>query len=124
MRRVEKPWGYELIWAEGKTYVGKILHVTAGHRLSRQYHQIKEETMMVLSGEVEIELGQGEGLSRRVLRPQESIHIPPGTVHRLIAITDVDVVEVSTPELDDVIRLEDSYGRTEEPLELTKKAVG
>jgi mannose-6-phosphate isomerase len=111
MRRVEKPWGHELIWAETFSYVGKILFVKAGHSLSRQYHRVKEETMLLLRGEAEIELGEGLALERRRLRYQESVHIPPGTIHRLIAITDIEIAEVSTPHLDDVVRIEDSYGR-------------
>jgi mannose-6-phosphate isomerase-like protein (cupin superfamily) len=111
MRRVEKPWGYELIWAETPRYVGKILHITAGHRLSRQYHERKDETFLVHTGEMDLEIGRG-GEARTIrMRPLESFHCPPGTIHRMIAVTDVDVVEVSTPELDDVVRLEDAYGR-------------
>ena len=111
MRRVEKPWGYELIWAETPRYVGKLLHITAGHRLSRQYHQRKDETFLVQTGEMDLEIGEGSGRRTLRMRPQDAFHCPPGTVHRMIAVTDVDVVEVSTPELDDVVRLEDAYGR-------------
>lgn len=111
MRRVEKPWGYELIWAQTRSYVGKILHINTGHSLSRQYHKVKEETLLVLSGEVEIELGQGDNLERRQLSARDVVHIPPGTVHRLTARTEVELAEVSTTELDDVVRLEDRYGR-------------
>jgi mannose-6-phosphate isomerase len=111
MRRVEKPWGYELIWAESSKYVGKVLHITAGQRLSRQYHDKKEETFLVQSGEMDLEVG--DGAERKVLRmkPLDSFHCVPKTIHRMVAVTDVDVVEVSTPELDDVVRLEDAYGR-------------
>jgi mannose-6-phosphate isomerase len=111
MRRVEKPWGYELIWAETSRYVGKILHITAGEKLSRQYHERKDETFLVQAGEMDLEVGDGP--DRRTLRmgPRDAFHCPPGTVHRMVAVTDVDVVEVSTPELDDVVRLEDAYGR-------------
>jgi quercetin dioxygenase-like cupin family protein len=111
MRRVVKPWGYELIWAETPRYVGKILHITAGHRLSRQYHERKDETFLVQSGEMDLEIGRDTALTTHRMRPLEAFHCPPGTVHRMIAVTDVDVVEVSTPELDDVVRLEDTYGR-------------
>jgi mannose-6-phosphate isomerase-like protein (cupin superfamily) len=111
MRRVEKPWGYELIWAETPRYVGKILHITAGHRLSRQYHERKDETFLVHAGEMDLEIGQGPAMITIHMRPLESFHCSPRTVHRMIAVTDVDVVEVSTPELDDVVRLEDAYGR-------------
>ena len=115
MRRVEKPWGYETIWAETERYVGKVLHINAGAKLSRQYHVIKDETFMVQNGEMDLELGDGP--ERRTVRlgPRQSFHCPPRTVHRMIAVTDVDVIEVSTPELHDVIRLEDDYGRSEKP---------
>src|SRR5689334_1563257 len=111
MRRVEKPWGYELIWAHTERYVGKILHINAGQKLSRQYHNKKEETFLVQSGEMDLEIGEGE--NHRVLRmkPLDSFHCLPKTIHRMVAVSDVDVVEVSTPELDDVVRLEDAYGR-------------
>lgn len=111
MRRVDKPWGHEIIWAETKRYVGKLLHVRAGERLSRQYHRVKEETLYLQSGEMILELGPVESVERRTLSPGEAFHLVPGTIHRMIAITDVDLFEVSTPELDDVVRLEDSYGR-------------
>jgi mannose-6-phosphate isomerase-like protein (cupin superfamily) len=111
MRRVEKPWGYEIVWAETPRYVGKILHIQAGQRLSRQYHVKKDETFLVESGEMDLEVGQGEGLEIIHMKPRDSFHCPPNTVHRMVAVTDVDVIEVSTPELDDVVRLEDAYGR-------------
>jgi mannose-6-phosphate isomerase len=111
MRRVSKPWGYEIVWAETDRYVGKILHIRAGQKLSRQYHVKKDETFLVETGEMDLEIG--EGSNRQVIRMQqrESFHCPPQTVHRMTAVTDVDVIEVSTPELDDVVRLEDDYGR-------------
>lgn len=108
---VEKPWGHELIWARTDRYVGKILHVKAGHALSCQYHNVKDETLHVLRGELLLRLGQGEGMREVRFRGGESIHIAPGTVHELEAISDVDVLEASTPELDDVVRLTDRYGR-------------
>ena len=111
MRRVDKPWGYEIIWAETPRYVGKILHIGAGQRLSRQYHVKKDETFLVESGELDLEVGQGADLRVIRMKPRDSFHCPPGTVHRMVGVTDVDVVEVSTPELDDVVRLEDAYGR-------------
>jgi mannose-6-phosphate isomerase-like protein (cupin superfamily) len=111
MRRVDKPWGYELIWAETPHYIGKILHIGAGHRLSRQLHERKDETFLVQAGEMDLEVGSGADRRTTRMRPLDAFHCPPGTVHRMIAVTDVDVVEVSTPELDDVVRLEDSYGR-------------
>jgi len=110
--RVEKPWGHELIWAQTERYVGKILHIRAGHALSLQYHERKDETIHVLSGEMRFLVGASADAMREVpLREGESYHVPPGTIHRMEAITDVDVLEVSTPDLDDVVRLEDRYGR-------------
>lgn len=116
MRRVEKPWGHEIIWAHTRAYVGKILHINAGHSLSRQYHRVKDETLMILSGVLDVELGLGEQTRRFRLYPQETLHITPGTVHRLSAQVDTEINEVSTPELDDVVRLEDRYGRVPEQL--------
>ena len=111
MRRVTKPWGYEIVWAETERYVGKVLHIAAGQKLSRQYHVKKDETFLVESGEMDLEIGEGDAL--RVIRMgvRDTFHCTPKTVHRMVAITDVDVIEVSTPELDDVVRLEDAYGR-------------
>ena len=117
MRRVEKPWGYELIWAETPRYVGKILHIAAGQRLSRQYHNRKDETFLVQSGEMDLEVGPANAVDLRRMKAGDVFHVKPGTIHRMIAVTDTDVLEVSTPELDDVVRLEDVYGRegTSEP---------
>ena len=110
--RVPKPWGHEIIWARTDRYVGKILHVRAGESLSLQYHRRKEETMRVLSGAVTLEVGAERGEPQRLrLRPGEGFHLPPGTRHRVTALEDTDILEVSTPELDDVVRLEDRYGR-------------
>ena len=111
MRRVEKPWGYELIWAEAAGYVGKILHIKAGAKLSRQYHNRKEETFLVQTGEMDLEIGTGADIKTLRMKPLDAYHCLPKTIHRMIAVTDVDVVEVSTPDLDDVVRLEDAYGR-------------
>ena len=88
-----------------------MLHIAAGHRLSRQFHRIKDETILVQSGVLAVELGEGNSLRMIRLAPFESLHILPGAVHRLIAISEVELVEVSTPHLDDVVRLEDDYGR-------------
>ena len=110
-RRVEKPWGYELIWAHAEKYVGKILHITAGHALSLQYHRQKDETIHLLSGSMRLEYDRGEGRREVVLRPGESVRIRPGMLHRMIALEECDVLEASTPELEDVVRLEDRYGR-------------
>lgn len=109
--RVDKPWGYELHWAKTGRYVGKIIHVDAGHALSLQYHEVKDETILVWSGRIRFETGQGETLETREMGPGESVHIAPGTVHRMTALETADIFEVSTPELDDVVRLEDRYGR-------------
>jgi mannose-6-phosphate isomerase-like protein (cupin superfamily) len=111
MRRVEKPWGHEIIWAETERYVGKLLHIRAGHKLSRQYHVRKDETFLVQSGAMDLELGEPPAVSVRRLQAGDSFHCAPRTVHRMVAPVDVDVIEVSTPDLDDVVRLEDAYGR-------------
>jgi mannose-6-phosphate isomerase len=111
MRRVEKPWGHEVVWAETARYVGKILHIAKGQRLSRQYHVKKDETFLVQTGQMDLEVGQGPDLRIVKMGPGDAFHCTPGTVHRMVAATDVDVIEVSTPELDDVVRLEDAYGR-------------
>ena len=111
-RRVEKPWGYELIWADTSEYVGKLLHIQAGEALSLQYHERKDETIYLLSGEMCFSAGSsGTDLEDIDLRAGESFHVSTGTVHRMVAITDCDVLEASTPHLDDVVRLEDRYGR-------------
>lgn len=111
-RTVEKPWGHELIWAETARYVGKILHVKKGERLSLQYHRVKDETIMVLTGRLAFEhYREGEPPVTTELAPRVPFHIEPGVRHRMIALEDTDVVEVSTTELDDVVRLEDAYGR-------------
>ena len=110
--RVDKPWGYELIWARTDQYVGKILHVNAGHVLSCQYHNIKDETMHVLTGELILRLGHGETLRERRFVAGESVHIPAGLIHQIEAVTDADVLEASTPHLDDLVRITDRYGRS------------
>jgi len=111
MRRVDKPWGHELIWAHTPRYVGKILHIKAGERLSRQFHRVKDETLYVQSGVMLLEVGPAEACEIRRMAAGDVFHVTPGTIHRMVAETDVDVLEVSTPELDDVVRLEDVYGR-------------
>jgi len=111
--RVDKPWGYELIWARTDRYVGKILHVDAGHVLSCQYHNQKDETMFVLSGELILRTQpQGGTMEERVFRQGESVHIPPLLIHQIEAVVDTDVLEASPPELDDLVRLSDRYGRS------------
>ncbi|RMH37700.1 MAG: cupin domain-containing protein [Deltaproteobacteria bacterium] len=115
---VAKPWGHELIWAHTDRYVGKILHIRAGEALSLQYHERKDETIMVLSGRLRFEyFADGDAPQTVDLGPRRPFRIPPGLRHRMVALEDSDVVEVSTPELDDVVRLEDRYGRagTREP---------
>lgn len=113
--RVEKPWGYEVHWAKTQRYVGKILHINAGHALSLQYHNVKEETVYLFSGSLLYEIEVNGELTKRYLKPGDSVHVLPKTVHRMTAIEDCDVLEASTPELDDVVRLEDRYGRTDAP---------
>ena len=116
-KRVEKPWGHELIWAHTDRYVGKILHIKAGQALSVQYHERKDETVHLLSGRLiyRVKLqggvdGPGE-LADQELEAGESFRITPHTVHQMEAITDCDVLEASTLDLDDVVRLKDRYGR-------------
>ncbi len=111
MRRVDKPWGYEIIWAETERYVAKVLFIRRGQRLSRQFHRKKDETFFVESGEMLLEIGEPASIEARQMTKGDTFHCSPGTVHRMIGQTDVRVFEVSTPELDDVVRLEDAYGR-------------
>ena len=111
MRTVQKPWGHEEIWAETPSYLGKILFIKSGHRLSRQYHVVKEETVRVLSGLVTIEVGKGPDWRTKYCEGS-TFHVEPGTVHRFCAYDgDVQLLEVSTPEIDDVVRLDDDYSR-------------
>ncbi len=111
--RVEKPWGHELIWAHTDRYVGKILHIRAGEALSLQYHRHKDETVMVLRGRMRFEhFVEGAPPATTELEPMQPFRIPPGLRHRMTAIDDTDVLEVSSPELDDVVRLDDRYGRS------------
>ncbi len=115
-REVPKPWGSELWYAQTDRYAGKILRVQAGHRLSIQFHKAKDETSYVLSGRVVVSQGDtADGMASRVLGPGESWRNPPRVIHTLEAIEDSEILEVSTPELDDVVRLDDQYGRTVEP---------
>ena len=109
--RVEKPWGYELHWAKTDRYVGKLIHVNAGHALSLQYHNVKDETIYLHSGKILFEIQEGDVLVKREMLPGERVHITPMTIHRMTAIVDSDIFEVSTPELNDVVRLKDNYGR-------------
>jgi mannose-6-phosphate isomerase len=110
--RVDKPWGYELRWATTDKYAGKLLHINKGEALSLQYHELKEEHQYVIKGAVDIELGGPDGaLTTHRMKVGDTLHIKPGTRHRLTAVEDTDIIEVSTSELDDVVRLEDRYGR-------------
>ena len=112
VERIDKPWGHECVWARTSFYAGKTLFVRAGESLSLQYHREKEETLHLLSGRVLLEAGPSVAELRPVdLEVGESLHLPPGTVHRVQALEDTEILEVSTPELDDVVRLEDRYGR-------------
>jgi mannose-6-phosphate isomerase-like protein (cupin superfamily) len=118
-RKVEKPWGYELIWAETENYVGKVLFVKAGESLSLQFHRVKDESWLVQQGRAKVELGSaGDAVLRQeVVAAGAAFRFRPGTVHRITALEDTTILEVSTPHLEDVVRLEDSYGRagTSEP---------
>ena len=113
VKKVEKPWGHELIWALTDVYCGKLLFVKAGHSLSLQFHREKDESWLVQSGRAKLELGEaGESiLKEEVISAGAAFHYPPGTVHRVTAIEDTTILEVSTPQLDDVVRLQDAYGR-------------
>lgn len=111
-RKVDKPWGWELVWAEAEDYVGKLLFVRAGESLSLQYHELKDESWLVREGRAKLELGEvGGELQTIEIAPGDTFRFRPRTVHRLSALEDTLVVEVSTPQVDDVVRLEDVYGR-------------
>jgi mannose-6-phosphate isomerase-like protein (cupin superfamily) len=112
IRRVDKPWGYELIFAHTDRYVGKVLHVDPHQALSLQYHRVKDETLYLAAGEVELWVEEEGQMIKTRLTDGESYRITPHTKHRMVAGAEgCDIVEVSTPELDDVVRLEDRYGR-------------
>jgi mannose-6-phosphate isomerase-like protein (cupin superfamily) len=112
-RRVDKPWGYELIWAATDAYAGKLLFVKAGESLSLQFHREKDESWLVQAGRAKLELGSAGDpvLNQEVIGPGASFRFRPGTVHRLTALEDTTILEVSTAQLEDVVRLEDRYGR-------------
>ncbi len=111
-RRIEKPWGWELVWAEADDYVGKLLFVRAGESLSLQYHELKDESWLVQQGRARLELGEvGGELEVLEIAPGDAYRFRPRTVHRVTALEDTTVVEVSTNHLTDVVRLEDKYGR-------------
>lgn len=111
VRMVQKPWGHETIWAHTEHYVGKVLHVKAGHALSLQYHNMKDETIHLLRGEMIYRVKQGDTLVELPFKAGQSYRNTPGTVHQMEAVTDCDILESSTPHLDDVVRLTDRYGR-------------
>lgn len=111
IERVEKPWGYELRFVRTDRYAGKVLFIKAGSQLSLQYHEQKDEAFLVQSGELELVLGRAEEQLVEKLGPNDAWHVSPGTVHRFRAVTDCLLFEVSTPELEDVVRIEDDFGR-------------
>lgn len=112
--KVEKPWGYEIRWAVTDRYLGKVLHINAGEALSLQYHQEKDESLLVVKGAMDLELDDaGRKLRKHRLQVGDTVHIRPGQRHRMTAVEDTDIFEVSTPEIDDVVRLEDRYGRVD-----------
>lgn len=111
-RLVSKPWGSEQIWAETESYVGKVISIDAGQRLSLQYHQEKDESILVTKGRLRLHTGSTvDQIETTILGEGESAHIPPGLIHRFEAVDDTVLIEVSTPQLMDVVRLEDDYGR-------------
>ena len=113
--KVDKPWGYEIRWAITDRYLGKILHINAGEALSLQYHERKDESLLVVKGELDLELDDPNGeLRKHRLQVGDTVHIRPGQRHRMTAVSDTDIFEVSTSEIDDVVRLEDRYGRAPE----------
>jgi mannose-6-phosphate isomerase-like protein (cupin superfamily) len=114
VKRVEKPWGYELLYATTDRYCGKVLFIRSGEQLSLQFHKTKDETIYVQSGRVELEIGEpGKPLDREVVAPGRAFRLQAGIVHRMRALEDTTILEVSTPEIDDVVRLEDRYGRAD-----------
>jgi mannose-6-phosphate isomerase len=110
--RVDKPWGYELRWAITDRYLGKVLHLNHGEALSLQYHEHKDEWLYVMKGAADMEVGDTDGkLTTHRMKAGDTVHLTPGTRHRITAFEETDIFEVSTPEIDDVVRLEDRYGR-------------
>ena len=112
VKRIDKPWGYELHFAVTDRYVGKILFIRAGESLSLQYHRSKDESVYVSSGRLNLTIDEEGKLVDKVLEPGQAVRIQPGIRHRFAADVDTTLFEVSTPQLDDVVRLEDKYGRT------------
>jgi mannose-6-phosphate isomerase len=113
-RKTEKPWGFELLFALTPNYAGKLIFVKKEHRLSLQYHQKKDETLYLHQGKVRLDIEEAGRMVSKTLLPGQSVRVTPGTRHRLEAIEDTTLFEVSTPELDDVVRLEDDYGRADQ----------
>jgi len=111
VRHVPKPWGHETIWAHTDQYVGKILHINAGHALSVQYHNVKDETVYLLSGQLIYRIWENDQPRNVELKIGDAYRVTPNTIHQMEAVTDCDILEASTPHLDDVVRLEDRYGR-------------
>jgi len=110
--RVDKPWGYEIRWAITDRYLGKVLHINKGEALSLQFHERKEESQYIVSGAIDMELGGSDGvLTTHRMTVGDTLHIVPGMRHRMTAVEDTDIFEVSTSEIDDVVRIEDRYGR-------------
>jgi mannose-6-phosphate isomerase-like protein (cupin superfamily) len=104
---MKKPWGFETVWVKTDKYVGKLLHIDKGEALSLQYHKLKDEAWFVIKGKAEIKIGK----LRKIMKPGDNIHIKPMTIHRIMGIETTEIIEVSTTELDDVVRIEDRYGR-------------
>ena len=114
VKRVDKPWGYELLYATTEVYCGKVIFIRSGEQLSLQFHKKKDETILVQLGRMELEIGEpGKPVDTEVVGPGRAFRLRPGTVHRMRALEDTTILEVSTPELDDVVRLEDRYGRAD-----------
>jgi mannose-6-phosphate isomerase len=114
VKRVDKPWGYELLYATTEVYCGKVIFIRSGEQLSLQFHKKKDETIFVQLGRMELEIGEpGKPVDTEVVGPGRAFRLRPGTVHRMRALEDTTILEVSTPELDDVVRLEDRYGRAD-----------
>ena len=116
MYQVKKPWGAELVWAQTDKYIAKFLTIEPGEKLSRQYHKVKDETIYVLSGELAVEIGKGDDIENFLMMPKTAFRVEPMMVHRFSCNGSQKciLVEVSTPEMDDIVRLEDAYGRVEE----------
>jgi len=110
-KRTEKPWGHELLWALTDSYAGKLLYISKGESLSLQYHEEKEETILVIEGTLQLEIEEDGLMATYKMEVEESRHIAPGAKHRMIAVDDCIIAEVSTPQLDDVVRITDKYGR-------------